>query len=176
MRRFVRLLVFLVLAWVAGVLAYVISLYAIWGQTVGGDVTAILVWSALGLFVALPIIYLPLLLGLRYLRGGYQPVAAFSLLGALAGWSRPRSLYMFGVGAYVVCSRQKPAYFTFSLAFPAPSLARSWPGQKEERRQPVRGRPLRLLQHSRHVILKEIAPGSPRALMILGTNERHERC
>ena len=85
MRRFVRLLVFLVLAWVAGVLAYVISLYAIWGQTVGGDVTAILVWSALGLFVALPIIYLPLLLGLRYLRGGYQPVAAFSLLGALAG-------------------------------------------------------------------------------------------
>lgn len=72
MRRLIRLAVFLVLAWGVGLLAYVGTLYFVWNQTLGSELYFVVIWSALALLIAFPLIYIPGLIGLHCTLGAQQ--------------------------------------------------------------------------------------------------------
>lgn len=81
----IRYVILVPLAWAVGVATYLAGLYMIWGQTVGGDLAAVMIWSLLAVTIAFPTAYVPVLSGLRRLLGGYRPLFAFPLAGALVG-------------------------------------------------------------------------------------------
>ncbi len=81
----IRFVILIPLAWAAGICAYLTSLYIIWGQTVGGDLGAVLFWSLLAFLLALTIVYTPVMFGLRRWLRGYCPMIVFPLTAALVG-------------------------------------------------------------------------------------------
>ncbi len=79
-----KLSVVCVVSWLIGVAVYLSSIYLIYGQAVGrADLTAFLFWSLMAALFALSLIYLPIMLLLRKLLGGYKPVAAFPVVASL---------------------------------------------------------------------------------------------
>ena len=84
-------------AWFAGLGVYELLLRLIWGQSTGGDWAAVAFWSAVAWALAVPILYVPILLLVRKLLGGYRPVALFSLAAALLG-AVPTALIAFRWG------------------------------------------------------------------------------
>jgi hypothetical protein len=80
-----RLLLASPLAWLAGLGAYIVVLQIFWGQSLGGDATFVLVWSAIGLFAAIILAYWPALSLLRWFLGGYRPMLAFIATAVLLG-------------------------------------------------------------------------------------------
>ena len=80
-----RYLILIPLAWLSGVGAYLSALAIIWGQSIGGDLAAVLFWSFFAFLVAFPVAYLPILIVIRRFLGGYQPVLVFPMVAALIG-------------------------------------------------------------------------------------------
>ncbi|RYD74281.1 MAG: hypothetical protein EOP84_20160 [Verrucomicrobiaceae bacterium] len=81
-----KLILLAIVAWAAGLLAYVVSLAAFYRQSIShGDFVAVVVWSAIGFFLAFVAVYLPALLGLRRLLGGVRPAWPFPLASILLG-------------------------------------------------------------------------------------------
>jgi hypothetical protein len=52
-------------AWLTGLGSYAISLWAFWGQTVGGDIRAVLFWSGLATVLSVSIAYGPAMFTIR---------------------------------------------------------------------------------------------------------------
>ena len=71
-------------AWLAGVVAYYMALFVFFGET-PTDVTAVFFSSFLALLVCFPVLYLPVLFGLRRLLGGWKPLIAFPITAILLG-------------------------------------------------------------------------------------------
>lgn len=72
-------------AWLTGLGAYELLLRLLWGQSTGGDWAAVAFWSALAWALAVPLLYVPALMLLEKLLGGYRPVVLFPLAAALLG-------------------------------------------------------------------------------------------
>ena len=70
--------------WLAGVAAYYIALFVLYGET-PTDVAAVLFSSFLALLACFPVLYLPVLFGLRRLLGGWKPLIAFPITAILLG-------------------------------------------------------------------------------------------
>jgi hypothetical protein len=70
--------------WLAGMVAYYIALFVFYGET-PTDVAAVLFSSFLALLVCIPVLYLPVLFGLRRLLGGWKPLIAFPITSILLG-------------------------------------------------------------------------------------------
>ena len=75
-----RLTLSLFIAWIAGLLAYEITLRVVWHQSSGSDLSAVAVWSGITAIFAALVLYTPLLSATRKLRGGYSPRYLFTLL------------------------------------------------------------------------------------------------
>ena len=71
-------------AWIAGVVAYYIALFVFFGET-PTDVAAVFFSSFVALLVCVPVLYLPVLFGLRRLLGGWKPLIAFPITAMLLG-------------------------------------------------------------------------------------------
>ena len=56
-----------------------------------------LVWSALAFLIAIPVIYLPVLVATKTALGGYQPILCFPIVATLIGLI-PTSLIVFRWG------------------------------------------------------------------------------
>jgi hypothetical protein len=74
-----------VVAWLVGLAAYEGWLRIAWGQSMGGDWTAVAFRSAVAFGVAAAVVYVPAMLLLRSKLGGYKPVAWFPLLASVLG-------------------------------------------------------------------------------------------
>jgi hypothetical protein len=72
-------------AWLAGLAAYELLLRIVWKQTTGGDWAAVAFWSAIAWALAAPLVYVPALVLLRKLLGGFRPMVLFPLLAAFLG-------------------------------------------------------------------------------------------
>jgi hypothetical protein len=70
--------------WLAGMVAYYIALFVFYGET-PTDVAAVLFSSFLALLACIPVLYLPVLFGLRRLLGGWKPLIAFPITAILLG-------------------------------------------------------------------------------------------
>ena len=82
----IKLFLLCVVAWIAGILAYIGALAALYRQSISSaDFIAVLIWSAVGFVLAFLIIYLPALFSLRRVLGGVRPAWPFPLLAALLG-------------------------------------------------------------------------------------------
>ncbi len=80
-----KLLVISVLAWLAGLAAYIAALWLLWGQTIH-DLTAVVVWSGLAAAVAVAVGFAPVMFVLRNRLAGRRAGAwAFPLVGCLLG-------------------------------------------------------------------------------------------
>jgi len=81
---YIRLVIVGVTSWLLGVVAYLTSLYIVYGQTAeGADFRAVLIWSFIGTFLTLHLIHAPILLLLRRWLGGCKPMLAFPLMSSL---------------------------------------------------------------------------------------------
>jgi len=73
-------------AWVVGVIAYVVSLALLWRQTLsGGDLRAVLFWSALASGVAVAAVYAPVMFALRKWTGGTAGLVTYAITSVLLG-------------------------------------------------------------------------------------------
>ena len=114
-----RVFVSTVVGWAIGFATYVLVLRVVYGQTMsGGDLRAVVLWSAIAFFALVPVVYLPAMSIVKRLLGGYQPVAAFALVAALLGVA-PTGLIMFVFGGNVSSLLSQEAvlfYSCFALA------------------------------------------------------------
>jgi hypothetical protein len=70
MRSVAELFVIAVLSWAIGIGAYCLALALLFGQPPGGDLVAVIGWSAAVLFLLLPTVYVPAIWGMRrYVTG-----------------------------------------------------------------------------------------------------------
>jgi hypothetical protein len=79
-----RYIILMPTAWLAGMVAYYIALFAFFDET-PADVAAVLFSSFLALLVCIPALYLPVLFGLRRLLGVWRPLIAFTITAILLG-------------------------------------------------------------------------------------------
>jgi hypothetical protein len=81
-----RLILIAVISWIAGVAAYVGSGAFLWRQTVsGGDLRAVLFWSALASTVAVVLVYAPVMFALRKWMGRAAGIATYASASVLLG-------------------------------------------------------------------------------------------
>lgn len=82
----VRFGVLATLGWVAGVIAYLVALRIVYGQSISrGDFVGVLVWSATVLGPCILLVHLPALFSTRRLLKGNRPAWVFSIVAALVG-------------------------------------------------------------------------------------------
>jgi len=82
--RLVLLTLLAVLSWIAGLAIYLFGLRIIYGEPIsGGDLEAVVFWSAISCVIAIPLVYVPVMFVTRYLLNGVNPVAVFPLAGVL---------------------------------------------------------------------------------------------
>ncbi len=80
--RFLLLTLLAVLSWIAGLAIYLFALRIIYGESIsGGDLEAVVFWSAISCIIAIPLVYVPVMFVTRYLLNGVNPVAVFPLAG-----------------------------------------------------------------------------------------------
>lgn len=78
------LVVISIISWWAGLAAYIGGLWLLWGQTVGGDLGAVVFWSALAAGLSVVLAYAPVMFALRA-RYGARSGWMYPLGGAAAG-------------------------------------------------------------------------------------------
>jgi hypothetical protein len=73
-------------AWIVGAIAYVVSLAMLWRQTIsGGDLRAVLFWSALASAVAVAVVYAPVMFALRKWTRGTAGLVTYAITSVLLG-------------------------------------------------------------------------------------------
>jgi len=81
-----RLVAVSLMAWLTGVAAYVAGLVIFWGQTLsGGDLIAVLYYSALASILAIAVVYAPAMFGLRKVSKGKARPWAYALASMALG-------------------------------------------------------------------------------------------
>ena len=83
-RARMRYILLMPTAWIAGMSAYYLALSVFFGET-PTDVAVVFFSSFVALLVCIPVLYLPVLLGLRRLLGGWKPLIAFPITAMLLG-------------------------------------------------------------------------------------------
>lgn len=82
--RLLFLTLLALLSWIAGLAIYLFALRIIYGESIsGGDLEAVVFWSAISCVIAMPLVYVPVMFVTRYLLNGVNPVAVFPLAGVL---------------------------------------------------------------------------------------------
>ncbi len=131
----IRFVVLVPLAWAAGVGAHLSGLYLIWGQTVRGELGALMIWCLLGLLIGLPVVYLPIMVGLRRWLRGYRPILAFPAGAALAGvFPTALLVFVWGGGLRGLVSPEAGLlYLMFGAVGVVLGLGFAWPGRVASR-------------------------------------------
>ena len=114
-------------AWLVGIVAYEAWLRVAWEQSMGSEWRAVAFWSALAFAVAVPLVYLPAMILVHQILGGYKPVIWFPLIAAVLGvvptaiitlsWGgRLRSLFSAEASIFYVMFSVVGAVFGFGYA------------------------------------------------------------
>lgn len=81
-----RLILIYVVSWVSGVAAYFACLFLLWGETPsGGDLRAVLFWSAFASAIAVAVVYAPLMFALRKWTRGDAGVMTYASASVMLG-------------------------------------------------------------------------------------------
>ena len=127
----IRFIILIPLAWAVGVSAYLAGLYVIWGKAIGGDLVFVLFWSLLAFLLAFPIVYIPVLFGLRRWLRGYRPMIAFPVAAVLVGilptaWI----VFVWGGGFRALVSGEAGLfYILFGAVGVVLGVGFAWPGR-----------------------------------------------
>ena len=108
-----------IVAWAAGLLAYLGSLAAFYRQPISRtDFVAVGVWSADGFLLAFIALYLPAFDGLRRLLGGVRPAWPFPLAAIVLGVAPTAFVLLYWGGGLhsLVSSEASLFYAMFSVA------------------------------------------------------------
>jgi hypothetical protein len=81
-----------------------------WGQSLGSDWTALLLGTALGLTVLVPVLYWPALHVLRRLLGGYRPLMLFPLAATLLGLPLVLSIVRLRSGGFAALASPETTF------------------------------------------------------------------
>lgn len=81
-----RLILIYVVSWLGGLAAYVACLSLLWGQTLsGGDLMAVLSWSAVASAIAVAVVYAPLMFALRRRTQGNAGLMTYASAAVIVG-------------------------------------------------------------------------------------------
>jgi hypothetical protein len=81
-----KMIVVVVLSWIAGMAAYLVALWILWRQTVSlPESMSLAGLLAFALMIAVPSLYLPVMYLVKKRRGGTHPASVFALVGCLLG-------------------------------------------------------------------------------------------